>query len=182
MRADITLRLRDVTHLFKPSDATPLSDQHYPFGSKPGIEQVLAEIYAHPRAREISLLITLPPDHLTPGIERTVQDAVKRYADARILDARYQAIKIKDQAFRAMPLAILGLILIAGSVPLMDPSLSYLVQLAGNGLSVAGWVAVWYPLDSLIFQVWLQRQESQGFRTLRNADVSVKPEGAVTSP
>jgi hypothetical protein len=28
-------------------------------------------------------------------------------------------------------------VLIAGSVPLMDPSLSYLVKLAGNGLSVA---------------------------------------------
>jgi hypothetical protein len=59
----------------------------------------------------------------------------------------------------------------------MDPSLSYLVQLAGNGLSVAGWVAVWYPLDSLIFQVWLQRQESQAFRRLRDAQVSVRAEG-----
>jgi hypothetical protein len=38
-------------------------------------------------------------------------------------------------------------------------------------------VAVWYPLDSLIFQVWLQRQESQAFRRLRDAQVSVRAEG-----
>jgi hypothetical protein len=58
----------------------------------------------------------------------------------------------------------------------MDPGLSYVVQLAGNGLSVAGWVDVWYPLDSLIFQVWLQRQESQALRVLRDAQISVQTE------
>jgi len=94
-----------------------------------------------------------------------------------MLDARYLSVKTKDQALRAMPLAVLGLVLIAGSVPLMDPSLSYLVQLAGNGLSVAGWVAVWYPLDSLIFQVWLQRQDREAFRILRDATVSVRAAG-----
>jgi hypothetical protein len=173
---DITLHLRDIAHLFQPSGISPLSADHYPFGSKPGIEQALAEIYAHPRVRDIKLLITLPRDTMTPDLERTVQDAVKRYADARILDARYQGIKTRDQALRALPLAVFGLVLIAGSVPLMDTSLSYVVQLAGNGLSVAGWVAVWYPLDSLIFQVWLQRQESQAFHRLRDATVSVRPE------
>ncbi|HEY3248832.1 MAG TPA: hypothetical protein VGK88_11130 [bacterium] len=172
----IALRLREIAHLFKPSAATPLSDQYYPFGSKPGIEQALAEIYAHPRAREVTLVITLPLDHLTPGLDGTVQDAVRRYADARILEARYQSIKTRDQATRALPLAVLGLILIAGSVPLMDPSLSYLVQLAGNGLSVAGWVAVWYPLDSLIFQVWLQRQDGRAYLILRDTHVSVRAE------
>jgi hypothetical protein len=174
---DITLRLLDVAHLFQPSGISPLSADHYPFGAKPGIEQALAEIYAHPRDRHVRILITLPPERMTPDLERAVQDAVRRYADARVLDARYVSVKTKDQAMRAMPLAVVGLVLIAGSVPLMDPSLSYLVQLAGNGLSVAGWVAVWYPLDSLIFQVWLQRQESQAFRRLRDAQVSVRAEG-----
>jgi len=177
MTLTITLRLREITHLFEPSGISPLSADHYPFGSKPGIEQALSEIYAHPRARDVALVITLPSQRMTPDLERTVQDAVKRYADAQMLDARYLSVKTKDQALRAMPLAVLGLVLIAGSVPLMDPSLSYLVQLAGNGLSVAGWVAVWYPLDSLIFQVWLQRQDREAFRILRDATVSVRAAG-----
>lgn len=172
----ITLHLRDIAHLFQRPDLTPFSEHYYPHGSRPAIEQVLAEIFAHPRVRQISLLITLPSSQMTPGLEAAVQEAVKRYADARLLHARFESIKTKDQATRTLPLAVVGLILIAGSVPLMDPTLSYLVQLAGNGLSVAGWVAVWYPLDSLIFQVWLQRQESQAFRVLRDAQISVQTE------
>lgn len=172
----ITLRLRDAAHLFQPPDFTPFSEYYYPHGSKPAIEQVTAEIFAHPRTRRLQLLITLPSAQVTPETEAAVRTAVRRYADAQLGDARLQSIKTRDQATRALPLAALGLVLIAGSVPLMDPSLSYLVQLAGNGLSVAGWVAVWYPLDSLIFQVWLQRQEHSAYRILRDAEITVRAE------
>ncbi|MGQ0549896.1 MAG: hypothetical protein ACT4PY_09565 [Armatimonadota bacterium] len=173
---ELTLRLQDIHDLFTPPALTPFSDGYHEHSLKAGVEHILGELYAHPSAGRINLTVLLPEDRITPGLHRETQQAIERYANARITAARHEVNKVWYQGTRALPVAVVGLlILIQGSLPLMEAR-SYWLQVLGNGLNVAGWVAVWFPLDALIFQVWLSRQEKRAYRVLQNTQVAVRPD------
>lgn len=172
----VTLSLADISELFEPPAITPFSDRYRNYSSKAGMDYVLGELYAHRSADRISLTVLLPADRITPGLDRKTQEAIARYADARITGARHEVNKVWQQGTRALPVAVIGLlILIQGSLPLMEAR-SYWLQVLGNGLNVAGWVAVWFPLDALIFQLWLSRQDKRAYRVLHNTRVAIRPD------
>lgn len=170
---ELTLRLHDIRDLFAPPALTPFSDDYYEHSLRAGVEHIMGELYAHPSADRIHLTIVLPEDRITPGLDRQTQQAIERYANARITAARHEVNKVWYQGTRALPVAVIGLlILIQGSLPLMEAR-SYWLQVLGNGLNVAGWVAVWFPLDALIFQVWLTRQDKRAYRILQTTRVEI---------
>ncbi len=172
----VNLRLRDINHLFVAPDISPFSDHYYRYSSRAAMEHILGELYGHPPVDGINLTILLPPDHITPGLDQRAREAIERYCEARTVQSRHEMNKVRYQAHRALPVALVGLlVLIQGSLPLMEAR-SYWLQVIGNGLNVAGWVAVWFPLDALIFQLWLSRQEKQAYRILQNIRVSIQPD------
>ncbi|MGQ0571912.1 MAG: hypothetical protein ACT4P5_20600 [Armatimonadota bacterium] len=171
---DMTLRLRTINHLFEAPDISPLSDDFQPYSSKAGIDYVLGELYAHPSTDRINLTVLLPRESVTEDLQQRTQQAVRRFTDARAQHVQHDSNRIRSQATRALPVALLGLVvLIEASVPLMESPL-FLARAIGNGLSVAGWVALWFPLDALIFQVWLAKQEQRAYRILQGTRISIQ--------
>ena len=50
-----------------------------------------------------------------------------------------------------------------------------LLVLAGlvAGLAIAFWVAVWFPIDSLLFGQWQHRLDGRIYRTLEKVDLEI---------
>jgi hypothetical protein len=42
-----------------------------------------------------------------------------------------------------------------------------------EGITVAFWVAVWYPLDNLFFGQWQQRLDTRVYRAIRELDLEI---------
>ena len=52
---------------------------------------------------------------------------------------------------------------------------SFWADFFSEGITVAFWVAVWYPLDNLFFGHWQQRVDLRVYRALRDLDLEVVP-------
>jgi hypothetical protein len=45
----------------------------------------------------------------------------------------------------------------------------------GEGLGIGIWVALWFPLDSLIFRVPYYRMDSESYRRVSEMQLRIKP-------
>ena len=52
-------------------------------------------------------------------------------------------------------------------------SSSFWSDFFSEGVTVAFWVAVWYPLDNLFFGQWQKRVDLRVYRALRDLDLEV---------
>jgi hypothetical protein len=72
-------------------------------------------------------------------------------------------------------LAVLIACLVLRSVLPADPSPAW--EAVGEGLLILGWVALWRPVEILLFERWESRQERQHLRALARAAVVFEPVG-----
>ena len=84
---DFTLRLEEISQLFTAPDLDPFAVQARVTS---GIEDIVNHLHTQ-RLRKppkISTTLVLPKDQLTPTLEQETRDAVARYADYQIEQAR----------------------------------------------------------------------------------------------
>ena len=51
-----------------------------------------------------------------------------------------------------------------------------LLDVAVEGLSVAAWVAIWWPLDQLVHANWQLRLDERSYRTLQGIYLQILPD------
>ena len=65
-------------------------------------------------------------------------------------------------------------LLIGGARLIGDPD-NLTLDIASEGIIVAGWVILWFPLDLLIFTGWQRRLDKRIYTVLMEADVTIEP-------
>jgi hypothetical protein len=63
-----------------------------------------------------------------------------------------------------------------GSQMLGDPKYlpGILARFLDEGLIIAGWVALWYPLDALLYQHWPLKRERRLYQSLRDMELKLE--------
>ena len=149
-RHALVLRLDRLQDLFGP----PALDE---FGGSAdltsGIESVVAELKAT-RPASVHLTVVVPDAELTPGVEDRLIAAIRRYCSVRIRDLEHRREALRHDGLTALilgaPLLLiaLGLIAVVNHSDLPGVWRTFL----GDGLLlVLAWVALWYPLDTLLW-------------------------------
>jgi hypothetical protein len=158
----LVLRLDRLQDLFGP----PALDE---FGGSAdltsGIERVVAELKAT-RPATVQLTILVPEPGLTPGVEDRVTAAIRRYCAARIQDLEHRRGALRHDGLTALllgaPLLLVALLLTALVSHSSFPA--FWRTFLGDGLLlVLAWVALWYPLDTLL---WYGRPITHEIRTV----------------
>jgi hypothetical protein len=167
----VDLRLSDVRDLFRPPDIDPLEAHFQTFAERPALEHVVDEFYAHPRARHVTLLVRLPPERLSPTLPEETRAAITRYADARAVAAKARAQRARYYGFRSGIVAVFGLFVLLGTAARLEASSDAFVAILGTGLGVVGWVLLWFPLDTLTYELWTDRVERRTYEALRAVDL-----------
>jgi hypothetical protein len=67
-----------------------------------------------------------------------------------------------------------GLIIFISVGSILTYSTSFVIQVIGQGLTVVGWVFVWFPLDSFIFGVRHYRLDERIYEKLVNMQLTIK--------
>jgi hypothetical protein len=49
-----------------------------------------------------------------------------------------------------------------------------LARFLDEGLIIAGWVALWYPLDALLYQHWPLKRERRLYESLRETELKLE--------
>ena len=174
---DLVLDLATPEQLFEADSTDPFTPG---FSFTSGIERALAELGAMRATdrRRARLVLRMPEEVVAADPGPRLGEAIRRYCAARRADVALRRVALWREGFQTLWLA-LGFIAIC-------VALSVMVELSGglapmgkdlvrDGLVIAGWVALWRPLDMLLFDTWLLRREKRVIDAVAAMPVVLRP-------
>lgn len=167
MRSTLTLDLPDIDALFE-IETDPFK-RHY--RSQSGIEALLHDVTVGKTAEQLTVQLKVSEQN-TDGIEVSLDQAVRRYCDQEIALARKELhqIGVDGRASLLRGVAFLGLCFTLSSLfTEIDLHYSILNYIFTEGMSIAGWVALWNPFDMLLFSRSPYRRRIKALLKLRDA-------------
>jgi len=171
----VTLNYKDINGLFSLPNVSPFSDDFQMYSATSGIEFIVNEMRANGRLRRVETTILLPVEKITHDLERQTLAAVRRYCLARIHTVGQDQRILRTRIFRSIALAIVGLFVSVGiGYPLsIDPD--FVTSLIGNILYFFGWVAIWYPMDAIVFGRRDLRMDENSYQRVMDMQLSIRP-------
>jgi hypothetical protein len=166
----IMLRLRELAQLFNSMDPSPFVERDLDADAE---EYIMSWAHELPADRDLELVIQLslpaPADRVA-GVE----DAVRRYFAARAaikrlefgqLMRRGRLSLIVGSVFLATCLLLGQLLAKSGGGPAID--------IIREGLTIAGWVAMWRPLEIYLYDWWPLFEERRRLDLLAKIRVKI---------
>jgi hypothetical protein len=178
MKSDrrIVLSLPDAGRIFSTGDATPFDAD---YDCIPGIERVIEEVAQMPDLGRGGATIVLRVATQGPD-DAALRAAIGRYCRAHAADSlRLAAGKTREgiqtlvmsAAFVAVTI---GLVLVVERTTYFSPLTQSLLS---HALVIAAWVAIWRPLDLLLYEPWLLRRMARIFSAIEAMPVTVEARG-----
>lgn len=175
---DVVLTLAHPGAMFSAPDPDPLAPG-FALGS--GIERALSEVGARPvmRRREGRILLRFVGPERAEAAPMAAAVAAWCAARGEVLALQRAATwheGLKTLWIAAIFIAVCVLLSAAGSAWLQGPGV--LPMLARDSLVIAGWVALWRPIDMLLYETWLLRRDRRVLEAVAAMPVVVEPAGA----
>jgi hypothetical protein len=171
----LTLKYADINSLFEKPDVSPFSEDFLEYGTVPGVEYIYNELLANPRLKRVETTVVLPPEQITPDLERSTSEAIRRYCLARSWEVGQSERALRWRAFRALAVALVLFVVYV----LLQWKLQHLDILAINvileGLDILIWVALWFPLDALIFGLQSYDINSGSYKRASQMQLKIEP-------
>jgi hypothetical protein len=179
---DIVIRLDSIDQLFNAPDINPFSDEEVDVLGEPALLRAIRRLLAH-RVRnweEMRLVLELPADQISSGLEKQTEQALQRYSAAKIEDNN-----LTIRLGRTRSLIGLGMVTVISIVVM---GLAYLLfntiwagasdgvkTLVAASISVFVWVILWDPMEKLLFD-WVQPyMENRILGRIPTLDIVIRP-------
>ncbi|GAA1057833.1 hypothetical protein GCM10017608_02350 [Agromyces luteolus] len=175
--AVVSLELHDHAELFEAPELAPLDGR---YESRSGVDRILDDPGVTANGPRIVLDLRLPdhaPTSTSPAPDAAaIAGALRGYSRQRItaLDARLARIRrrglielVAGSIFLAACLALSGVL-----ATVSDGSF-WVTEFLAEGLVIVGWIALWHPVDLLLFEPWTHRRERGVLRRLSSAQVRI---------
>ena len=170
---DIHLDLADPRELFRPAELDPIGGQSH---AESGIERILNRIRPKPSG-PVRTTLRLPAGSRAPDLEARMRSGLQQYCDHRIEQITHDIASLRQEGLATLWRGLLFLALcMLGSQILGEPKFlpGILARFLDEGLIIAGWVALWYPLDALLYQHWPLKRERRLYEQLRGMDLKLE--------
>lgn len=168
---EVRIELANLGELFQAPDPDPFSGRPH---AESGVDRILNVV--RPRRRgAISATIILPASERAPDLEARTRAALEVYCNARIGTTDNNKASLRQEGISTLWRGLFFLALcLLGSRLVGEPR--FLPGIFGRfldeGFIIAGWVALWYPLDVLLYQHWLLTREKRLYEQLRIAELT----------
>lgn len=175
---EITVRLNRPDQLFT-ADTSPESPDYSEFTAQPAMITVRDMLIARmPRHHsEIRLVVLLPEEHIRPGLGEELSEAVRRWVRVQnIIDV--DTTGAGGAIGRRLFMICAGVFMVLQTISIVVKNLgddvgNYLVDAVGEGLSVASWVILWFPVQLFTVEVWRSRLRRRRAKVIERISVTV---------
>lgn len=178
----IRLRLRELAQLFNSMDPSPFVDRDLDADAEEFIMSWARELPADPDL-ELVIELTLPA-----AVDRIagVEDAVRRYFATRAAIKRLEFGQLmrRGRLSLAVGTVFLAVCLLLGQL-VARSSLGAVADIVREGLTIAGWVALWRPLEIYLYDWWPLYEERGRLDRLAKIHVRIvmsQPAGTPMAP
>ena len=172
-----TLYLADLNELFRAPEPDPFGGRAE---SESGMSRLLAAMRVRPR-RAVRVKFVIPASQITPDLESRCRAAVQAYCALRIGQLKLQNASLWREGWATLARGILFLAAcMIGSKIFAEPQYlpGFLGRFLDEGFIIAGWVALWYPLDVLLYQHWPVNRDRGIYESLEKMAMEFVPAGA----
>ena len=177
---EILLPLDDIQDLFV--DPEPGSDR---FVS--GMDYLYGEVRVHTRVHTPShryrVTIELPGEKITEGLLESTRAKIKRYcqfkAEQNHKDLRVLRLQGWDSLRRSLWVALIAVVLGMGATAYSQSGINTILQglllfIVGFCVLGAGWVAVWMPFETFLYDGWPFQQNMRIYTDMADAEIVIK--------
>jgi hypothetical protein len=177
----ISLHLEKIDDLFVDPDTNPFENSNL---RNSGMTMILNELYKHRLPETLQIILYLPASEITPDLAARTKDALQRYCTFMVANRETEVLNTRLDGRRSLAVGLIGsviFIILAGlgytfaSASGGGP-VSYLGFLFGGFFSLAAWVIIWTPVDTLIYYWRPAWREVRKYRLIAHADLKILPE------
>jgi len=170
----VDLHLENPDELFVPRIVNPMTEDFPPRGDVSGVEHAVNVFYAKPKYGSMELHISLPPSEITPDVEERMSTGISRWCRARLIDVDEEIHASRWRGRRALLFAFVALFFFTGLSKILGRYNDNLVlEILSEGFNIAGWVALWVPVEILMFDVWRHRLDRRAYVLLSDARIQL---------
>jgi hypothetical protein len=174
---DLRLELDSLEALFTAPDFDPLDGRGEELC---GIDRLLNQLRPQPRGVPVRATLVLPAAARAPDLEARCRAALGAVLERRLARNRNDARSLRQEGYATLWRGLLFLALcLLGSRILAEVNLlpGFVDRFLDEGLVIAGWVALWYPLDVLLYQRWPLARERRLYESIRDMELDFEYRG-----
>jgi hypothetical protein len=169
----IELNLRDVNQLFNSMDPSPFHEKDLDHDAEEFIISWAQEFH---RREPVELVIHLQRFPVGQEPRHLIEQAVHHYFAYR---ARLNAMEFKRLMKQGRTSLFVGVPFLAACLLISDLLTAHAapgrwLSLATQSLTIAGWVAMWRPMQTYLYDWWPLRRRGQIFEKLSRMKVEVR--------
>lgn len=169
----IELRLRELSQLFNSLDPTPFHEKDLDPDAEQFIESWALEFAPESRLQIVVHLERVPAD---VDAEALVSTAIRNFFayKAELKRRELRLLLREGRISLTVGLSFLAACLLAANFAsnfIVGPYL----QIAREGLTIGGWVAMWQPLQIFLYEWWPLARRRRVYHNLATAQVRISP-------
>lgn len=169
--ARIELRLRELAQLFDSFDPAPFHEKDL---DRDAEEFIVSWAQEHPVDRKLVFRLHLGADQRRLEPERVVQDAIRNYFGYRSGLARLEVRRTLQQGRTSLMVGVTFLVACMGLRELWrSGGFGDWGRIVDEGLLIIGWVAMWKPLELLLYDWWPQLRRKRTYDNLQGMRIEV---------
>ena len=180
---EFTVRLDSIDYLFIAPEVAPFSEKETELLGESALMRVMKKMEPgfFRRRDKVHLNILLPPEKLTPSLPNQVDAALDRFCEARITDNKLRIRRTIWVGLRSLPFGLIFLgISMALSAMFDSQALTFIPErlnrLLGEGFVVIGWIALWNPVGTFLYDWVPFWRENQVYRYMKTMDINLQPQ------
>ncbi len=179
-RNHIVIELDTIRDLLVAPDVDPFSEKETEYMGQSALERAIKRLKPGwtLRSRGLRLTILLPPDQVTPGLQDRLQKAIRRFCETKIEDNMIQLRTIRWNGIRGLPFAFaflavcVGIGTVFGSGVVTGRS-EWLGSALSEGFYIIGWVSLWDPVETLLFDPLPVKRENKVLRLILDTPIEI---------
>jgi hypothetical protein len=167
----IELKLRETRQLFNSLDPAPFIEKDLDDDAENYIIDAVREVRAH---RPKKLIVYLPPELVATEDAQSLPLAVHAYFAYRAEHAGLQLHHLLREGLLSLGI---GLAFLAACLVLRESVVSFsgMRSIIGEGLLIMGWVAMWRPLQTFLYDWWPLRRRQRLLAEIAEIPIDVRP-------
>jgi hypothetical protein len=172
----LTLPLARLEEMLVAPEARPLEGR---FEDRPGVERLMDALRAGYTRRLEAVHATLVLDEMPSAEARLQMDAALKALSLHqdeLLDEKLATIR--RDGLRALGkglLFVLVCMLISAAVEKTTALPELMRTLISGGFVIAGWVALWVPLELLLYDWWPLMRDRRLYRLIAGMEITIEP-------
>jgi hypothetical protein len=177
-RATIQVQIHELRQLFNTIDPSPFRERDLDPACEEFIVSWAREL---PANRPLRIEITVARERPAKSVYADVAAAVRSHfaRGAGLQDLRRR--RVLREGRLSLAIGLVTVMLCIGAATLV-PTTGTLGQILRESLVIAGWVAMWHPLELLLYGLWPLARERRLLERLATADVELSSPGEEGSP